>query len=218
MANIRCVLWDWNGTLLDDVGASLAAVNDMLARRHRPAIDLLAYREAIGVPIRRFYNIHFDMTQENYPALLSEYSKDYTTHLTKCNLASGAIALLKKLHFTGVLQVILSSSEQKIVENALARYNVAQYFDAVLGASDYFADSKLERAREYLRVQTPPPKQVLLMGDLVHDFDVAQELGTQCVLVNWGHQGEAQFVRLGAQVISSLCELELLPCSPHARG
>ncbi len=43
----KYVIWDWNGTLLDDVGAALASVNDMLALRGKEPIDLVRYRECI---------------------------------------------------------------------------------------------------------------------------------------------------------------------------
>jgi len=201
------IFWDWNGTLLDDVSASLAAVNDMLARRGRNAIDIERYRAAIGVPIRRFYDIHFDMTQEDYTGILREYGEWYMHHLPKCGLADGAAELLKHLRNSGVLQVILSSGEQSRVEASLKAYGVAQYFNAVLEASDYLAGSKLDRAREYLQALKISPDKVLITGDLVHDFEVAFKLGTRCVLVDWGHQGTAQFSGLDVKVASKLKDI-----------
>jgi len=209
------LLWDWNGTLLDDVGASLAAVNDMLAGRGCGGIGLESYRAAIGVPIRRFYDVHFDMAREDYPSLLREYGEGYMRHLPECALAEGATELLERLRSEGVSQVILSSGEQRNVERSLEVYGVTQYFDAVLGASDYLAGSKLERAREYLQAQKIPPAEVLTTGDLVHDYEVARELGTRCVLSGWGHQGPEQFKGLGVRVVSSLEELFMSPTGLH---
>ncbi|MCL2024061.1 MAG: HAD family hydrolase [Oscillospiraceae bacterium] len=205
----KLILWDWNGTLLNDVSASLAAVNDMMERRGRRDITLGEYRRAIGVPIRKFYEYHFDLEREDYPQILTEYARGYEKYLPECALAKGARELLARLQKDGVKQVVLSSGEQKRVENALRVYGVAEYFDTVLGASDFFAGSKLERARDFLNAQKISPCEILMTGDLVHDWETARELGTRCVLVNWGHQGSEQFAGLNAAVISALVELEI---------
>ena len=72
------IIWDWNGTLLDDVSASLRSVNDMLDRREMPRIDLVRYRECIGVPIRCFYEQVFNMEHldpEQKATYLSQYQE-----------------------------------------------------------------------------------------------------------------------------------------------
>ena len=55
MKNYSLLIWDFNGTLLDDVGAALASVNDMLERRGISSINIDTYREYIDTPIRHFY-------------------------------------------------------------------------------------------------------------------------------------------------------------------
>ena len=55
------IIWDWNGTLLNDISSSLQSVNDMLAMRGKDPIDIDFYRECIGVPIVKFYERVFDL-------------------------------------------------------------------------------------------------------------------------------------------------------------
>ena len=52
---LTTVIWDWNGTLADDVRVALQSVNDILARRGREPITLEQYYSYIDTPIRRFY-------------------------------------------------------------------------------------------------------------------------------------------------------------------
>ena len=52
VAGYRHVIWDWNGTLVDDVAATLAAVNRMLSARGMPALDIVRYREVFDFPVR----------------------------------------------------------------------------------------------------------------------------------------------------------------------
>ena len=45
------VIWDWNGTLLDDAVATVKAVNSMLHNRKLGSITLKEYREHITYPV-----------------------------------------------------------------------------------------------------------------------------------------------------------------------
>ena len=52
----RCIVWDWNGTLLNDVQAAFSAMNAMLSRRGLPLMESLAqYRELFTFPVRQYY-------------------------------------------------------------------------------------------------------------------------------------------------------------------
>ena len=86
----KYVIWDWNGTLLDDVGAALASVNDMLALRGKEPIDLVRYRECIGVPIIKFYEQVFDMANDDYQLIIKQFNEGYARHELDCGLSEGA--------------------------------------------------------------------------------------------------------------------------------
>ena len=49
------IVWDWNGTLLDDVDAGIGALNRMLADRGLPAITRDFYRARFRFPVRPLY-------------------------------------------------------------------------------------------------------------------------------------------------------------------
>ena len=52
----RCVIWDWNGTLLDDLQLCLRLLNEMLEEDGCPnRYDLAAYREIFGFPVVDYY-------------------------------------------------------------------------------------------------------------------------------------------------------------------
>ena len=63
------VIWDFNGTLLDDADAGLACVEELLRRRGLPPLGSLArYREVFRFPIRDYYtDIGFDFSREPWP-------------------------------------------------------------------------------------------------------------------------------------------------------
>lgn len=202
------IIWDWNGTLLDDIGASLASVNDMLAKRGEPPMDKNRYKECMGTPIIRFYEQVFDLSKEDYASILAEYNAGYMYHLADCSLTNGAVEAIEKFADAGIHQAIVSSSNNaQLCQNA-QKYGVYDKFEAVLGAADFKADSKIERARLYL-AQSAEKGDVLVVGDLEHDAEMAAEIGADCVLLTSGHEHPERLKRSGAVIFDKIEELIL---------
>ena len=200
------IIWDWNGTLLDDIGASLASVNDMLAARGEKPMDINRYKECIGTPIIRFYEQVFDLEKEDYSLILAEYNAGYMHHLASCSLTEGAKEAIADFAAAGIHQAIVSSSNNaQLCENA-RKYGVYDCFEAVLGAADFKADSKIERARAYL-AQSGEEKRVLVVGDLEHDAEMAAQIGADCVLLTSGHEHPERLERSGAVIFDKISQL-----------
>lgn len=207
MDKYKYIIWDWNGTLLDDINASLKSVNDMLEKRGMEPIDKVRYRECIGVPIRIFYEKVFDMSKEDYNVIIEEYNNGYLFHLSECGLSDGAVELLEKLAAKGKRQAIVSSSNNNQLMKNVEKYGVKHWFDAILGAADYMADSKIDRAVTYLKSHNASADEVLVIGDLAHDSMLAKEINADCVLLSSGHETPERLASSGARVIDSLREL-----------
>ena len=207
---ISHVFWDWNGTLLDDVGAALDSVNDMLAVRGIRPISLEVYRQCVDTPIIRFYEQLFDMENEDYGALLASYNEGYEKHLVRRGLSPGALQTLKMLKKAGVRQIVVSSCEQKQLDKYIALYGAAHFFDAVLGAGNFLAENKTGRAFSYMEKQEINGSDILVIGDLAGDFEMAQRLGASCILLNTGHHPAADLARCGVPVAGSFEEINLL--------
>ncbi len=202
------IIWDWNGTLLNDLGASLASVNDMLEMRGMPLIDVVRYRECIGVPIKCFYEKVFDLENEDYSEILRQYNEGYIYHLKNCSLTDGAAEMLDMLEKNGVKQVIVSSSNNAQLCENVKKYGIWEKFDAVLGAADFMATSKIERAVKYLKKEGAERGKVLVVGDLEHDAELAREIGADCILLSSGHEKRERLYGAKVPVIDNLNELK----------
>lgn len=206
MAKYTHIIWDWNGTLLNDISASLASVNDMLALRGKPPMDIDFYKECIGVPIIKFYEKAFDMEKEDYSVIIKQYNEGYLRHLCDCSLSSGAVEMLELFKEQGIKQAIVSSSNNEQVCRNVKKYGIFDYFDAVLGASDFYAGSKIERAAAY--IGNNKNSKVLVIGDIEHDAEMASQLGADCVLLSSGHENRERLYGAKATVIDTLYELK----------
>ena len=206
MVKYTHIIWDWNGTLLNDISASLASVNDMLAMRGKPPIDIDFYRECIGVPIIRFYEKTFDMEKEDYSVIIKQYNEGYLRHLGSCGLTDGVTEVIDYFEKCGVKQAIISSSNNSQLIQNVTKYGMFDRFDAVLGADDFYAGSKIERAENYLR-SSGKDCRVLVVGDIEHDAEMAEKLGADCVLLTSGHENRERLCAANATVISDVREL-----------
>lgn len=203
-----CIIWDWNGTLADDLEASLRSVNDTLSRRNMPTITVEQYHSYIDTPIIKFYEHLFDLSVVPMSVLSEEYHLGYRKYFK--GLQEGAEALLEKAKNRGIPQVILTSSNRELIEKDTRDLGIREYFDDLLGADDFRAASKVQRGIDWIREQPYSPEEMVLIGDSLHDFEAAEAMGTQCILVTMGHQSEKDLMTTGAPLVHSFRELQEL--------
>ena len=196
-----CIVWDWNGTLADDVEASLRSVNDTLSRRNMKEITLEQYHSYIDTPIVNFYEHLFDLNQVPMWVLSEEYQQGYRKYFR--GLQKGAETLLKEFWALEIPQVILTSSNRELIEKDARALGVRHYFSDLLGADDFRADSKVQRGIDWVKAQPYEPETMVLVGDSLHDYDVACAMGINCILFSGGHQAEKDLMKTGAPVVGS---------------
>ena len=206
------ILWDWNGTLLDDVDLCVDALNRLLAGFGYPQrYDYERYRAIFGFPIEEYYvRTGFDFTKHSFAELAEKYMEDYVPASAACPLADGAIDALEAFKAAGLRQVILSASNLDTLRRQTDERGVTGYFDRLLGLGDIYAKSKVEIGLAYLKENGFDPARAVMIGDSVHDYEVAQALGVRCVLQSGGHQPPEKLRETGAPVVKGLREAAAL--------
>lgn len=200
------ILWDWNGTLLDDVALCVDALNRLLTRfGYAQQYDRAAYRRIFGFPVQEYYlRAGFDFEKNSFDELAASYMADYIPASAVCPLAEGAVEVLDAFQAAGLRQVILSASPVTTLERQVAERGVRSYFDRLLGLGDIYAKSKVELGLAYLAEGGFDCRRAVMIGDSVHDFEVAQAMGVRCVLQSGGHQPPEALRTTGAPVAENL--------------
>ena len=181
------VFWDWNGTLLDDTQAALDTLNAMLARRRGRPIAMDYYRDHFAFPVKPFYkSIGVCLENEDWDALAQEYHDVYA--MQPKGLNPEAVAALKRAQAAGARQSIVSALRQDLLESALEEFGIRGFFAHVCGVDNLDGLSKIDRAKElFLLVRTEDSAaDVVVIGDALHDKEVADALGVRCVLCAQG--------------------------------
>lgn len=202
------IIWDWNGTLVDDAWLAVETINGLLARRDMPAISAEEYCAQFDFPVIEYYNrLGFDFEREPWQVVAHEFIRDYEARRFECPLQNGARATLEQIASQGRRQCVLSATHQESLGAYVGHYGLTRYFIDLVGLSDHFARSKVERGRLWLSAQDWDPARTLLIGDTRHDGEVARELGVDCVLFTSGHQPMGKLAALGVPVVRSLCDI-----------
>ncbi len=209
------VIWDWNGTLLNDTRVCIVSINHMLTRRGMPPLDDTRYRELFTFPVQDYYiDLGFDFTKESFEKLSVEFIQHYRKLQVGASLHDNAPELLQSFRNAGIGQVILSAMERSTLIGDISARGIAGFFDEILGVDDHYANGKAEIAREFLSASTINPGAVILLGDTRHDFEVATLLGCECILVANGHHSYERLRDTGAPVQKNLAGVLNLLINP----
>ncbi len=201
------VVWDFNGTILDDVAIGIDSVNCLLKRRSLPLIESVdRYHEVFGFPIENYYRrLGFDFEKEPYSEIAVEWVNEYNSRRPLAGLCLGARELLEKLQAKGVTQLIISATEYNMLVSQLEELGIEEYFSELIGLDNIRAGSKTHLAVEWKNKN--PQARVLFIGDTDHDLEVATAMQADCILVAAGHQSFGHLASLGVPVLKNLKEL-----------
>lgn len=196
MASIRHVIWDFNGTLLDDLSCCLGALATLLEERALPPLTTERYREEFGFPVQDFYvGLGFDFAREDFDAVSRTFIARYLDRIADARAHAGAHDALRTVAARSIHQSVLSAMERTMLSDLLTRYELHAPMQHVRGLSDLRASSKVELGRALLAEIGAPPETVVVVGDTLHDHETATALGCRAVLVTQGHQTRARIER-----------------------
>lgn len=203
----RRIIYDFNGTLFDDVHLGMKAVNPMLRRRGLPEIATLDdYYALFGFPIEDYYRrLGFDFDKEPYADLAVEWVNSYRAAEKTASLRSGALEFLSLCNERSVEQYVLSATESHILDEQLSFLGIRHYFKEIAGRDDIYAESKLALAKRFHDTHEPQP--TLYIGDTDHDAACAEIIGADCILLSGGHQSFEKLKKTDLPVFSGFEEI-----------
>ena len=206
------IIWDWNGTLFNDIHWCIETINAMLAKRGLKTIQGVSeYHRAFCFPIRQYYqNVGFDFEEEPFEILAEEFiSLYYSNKSGNCQLYPNAEAVLAAIGRSGISQVVLSASKTNHLAAQISEFGIEDHFKEILGLSDIYAKSKIDVGLDY--ISRTDIDRTLLIGDTKHDYEVAKALGVDCVLIPNGHQSREVLASCDVPILEEIsCVIEYI--------
>ncbi len=205
---MNSVIWDWNGTLLNDIELCISSINSLLRERNLSQINSKTYKEVFSFPVQEYYKaLGFDFEKEDFSIPAHQYINLYYAGFDSCSLQKYSVKVLTRFREMGIRQFVLSAMEHQMLVKTLELKGISHFFEGVAGLRDHFAVSKIDAGKQLIDDFGIDREKTWMIGDTTHDFEVAQQLGIKCILIADGHQTQERLIQTGEIVISSLREL-----------
>lgn len=208
--NVKYLIFDFNGTVLDDVAVCLEAENRTIAHfgLDRGPLTLDEYLHIFTFPVQKYYEkVGFDWSVNSYEEIGKYWYDNYRALKDEYRVYDGVIEVLKKSHEFGNRNILLSASSLETLKEQLEELKIGEYFDEVLGIGNIYAKSKVDIAIKWM--QGKDPKDCLMIGDTLHDVETAEAMGIDCVLVSGGHQAKEILCENYDKVVDDIREVKL---------
>ncbi|MFI6054433.1 HAD family hydrolase [Streptomyces violascens] len=207
------LVWDWNGTLLDDNVAIIEATNAAFAELGLEPITLERYRDLYCVPIPRFYQrlIGRLPTDAEWLVMDAAFHQQYWARADACGLTEGAAELLAARWAAGLSQSLLSMAPHEHLVPIVRRHGITDHFVRVDGRTGPSHGSKAEHmVRHLTALRAADPEisgeRTVVIGDAVDDAVAAAAVGAKAVLFTGGSHSRASLAAAGVPVVDSLAE------------
>lgn len=186
------LVFDFNGTLVNDVDICFNILNEMLTLTGHPTVDMNTYLHIFTFPVYDYYlKAGFDLKGKDDFGKLADYFTGHYLHgFPSLKTYPEVIPTLKKYYGNKRL-FILSATREDLLEKQVDILGISSYFDDIIGIRNIYASSKIKTAEEYFG--THPEirmNETLFIGDTLHDDEVAKDLQADSVLVAKGHQAK----------------------------
>ncbi len=197
------IIWDWNGTLLNDAPFSFFRTCEVLRKNGLPFPSFDYYLDHFTFPVESFLApLLAGEPSASVGRLVREFNDLYNRGFRyNCALHPGVEPVLSRLKEQGIVQHVLSSRDHGSLVDDLRHYGIAPYFDCILGSEKRSRCGKMAQGRKLIASIAEAPSDTVLIGDTVHDFAVSQELGTDCILLATGSNSFRVLSKTGAPVV-----------------
>ena len=145
---------------------------------------------------------------DSFDKVSKEFIGNYEDRwLEECMLHSEAERTLRQLSELGMTHSVLSAAKQEALAAGISYYGIRDHFLGLVGTDNIYARGKVERGRHWIKQLDWEPDEIVMIGDTLHDFEVAEAIGTDCILMAHGHHCPTRLASTGAPVVHSLGEL-----------
>ena len=208
---MKHIIWDFNGTLLSDAQLGVDCDNYVFDTLGLARITLEDYRAHMTMPVRDFYTaLGVDLNVYKYETISRLWLDMFNRHAVAVGLVPGALESIARLKERGFTQSILSASYEKSLREQCDALGLSPYMTAIGGLGDESAQKKTDIGRRQLEQLGLRGEDCVLVGDMVADSELADALGTDCVLAPWGHNSEERLMKTGRPVARSFEALEAM--------
>lgn len=209
MKKYKHLIWDWNGTLFNDTELCHNIINGLLIRNEIEEISLQKYKEIFDFPVKKYYKkAGLDFNKTSFEILGKEFMDEYEERKFESSIFNGAKNILETARSLGYAQSLLSAYHHDSLVKIIEHFGIKDYFIGFNGLDNIYAAGKVEIGKKWVKKLGYKNGEVVLIGDTIHDFEVAKEIGIDSILIASGHQTKERLLKCGVPVFNDLNALK----------
>ncbi len=177
----RNLIFDWSGTLVDDLGPVIEATNAVLGKYEIAALDREAFRRVFRLPYREFYaELLPEIPLEELEA---HFRPAFDAALSPVTVLPHAREKLEWCSALGIRVFVLTSMDTLAFERQMDEFGLRHHFEATYsGVLD-----KREIIHQILETHGLTPSETAFVGDMTHDVETARHGGIASIAVLTGY-------------------------------
>jgi len=186
---IKNIIFDFNGTILNDAHLCYDIELKMVKELNLPSFSFKFYKDNFVHPVSEYYKkIGLDESKYDYSKLNEKFFNEYKKrNINEAKLFNGVIKTLKILKKDDFNLYILSATNIDLLKEQLDRLKILSYFKEVIGSSKIDSKGKTQYGKEFISSHNLNKSNALLIGDTLHDFEVANIFDIDVILFSKGH-------------------------------
>jgi phosphoglycolate phosphatase len=185
---MKYIFWDFNGTILDDAKLCYDILVEMLKEEKRPIVTYEEYLMIFTFPVIAYYEKVYDLNKTSFDVLAKRFIERYQPRSLNISLHQHVTKVIQHFEKEGYINVLLSASKKQNLIEQIKHYQIEHLFKHVLGTGDVYATSKIEVAKQFVEENKIKPQNMVLIGDTLHDAEVAEAINARVILYTKGHQ------------------------------
>ena len=200
------IVWDWNGTLLNDLELVVRSVSESIGRFGHDPIDADSYRDHYTRPVRSFYDSLFgrQVGDMEWSDLNKIFHEVYYAGVDTASLAEDAVSVLDGASGLGFGQSLLSMSTHEHLVPTVRTHGIERYFSLITGLERPSGEVKAAHLERHLLDQDVDPGTVVVVGDTPDDHMAAVSVGARSILYDGGSHHRHVLEAQGAPVADTL--------------
>lgn len=202
------IIWDWNGTLINDIDVVLSAMNASMGKRGMERLTKERYKKVFSFPVKDYYkSLGFNFEDESFETVNHEFIEAFTKLSSQIRLHDEVETVLTEIREKGLTQSILSACEHKLLNQQVKNLGITHFFQQIQGLSNNNADSKVQNGINMVKDLELNPKTVLFIGDTIHDAEVAEAIGCDSLIIANGHQRYDRVKDAGTYTVKTITDV-----------
>lgn len=181
------IIFDWDGTLSDSVGLITDLMIQSFLLHNVSPPSRMEVADILGIKLNEAFKILLKEKDQNASELIfNSYIELYNQSSNKVKLFDGVELGIKELHRYGYKIAIATGGGRNYLDSCLAQTSIKDFINVTKTSDDCFSKPHPQMCNEILNELIIEPEKSIVIGDSIHDLQMAKNAGISSLAVTYG--------------------------------